>query len=228
MYEASLLKSPLPILSFRHSVLAQMGWAVIFLLPLCLWHYTSDVYSYYRYGAPVGQIWYVFSKLFGLYAALFLWFQVVSSVLSITSYRVGLPQWTLLRHQYLGCIVFVSMVLHIAFFVIAVSLRKEAFAWFLLLPNISDFYHAVITVGLLAFVMALLAVLSAVLRKKMPQFWRYLHRAMMFVVALGLIHGFLIGTETRYGLYKGFYCMLIVTFLAAFFLRLREKKRHIV
>ena len=35
--------------------------------------------------------------------------------------------------------------------------------------------------------------------------WRWFHRSMMVVVGAGLIHGYLIGTETRYCFYEIFY-----------------------
>jgi len=228
MSEIGLVRPPLPLPSARTGVWLQPFWLVVFLLPLLLWHITSDVYGYFRYGAPTGQIWYVFSKLFGLYGALLLWYQAFYTLLKNTRYANALPLWTLLRHRYLGSLTLLLITCHIAFFVTAVSLRKETFAWGLLLPDFTDFYHTAITLGLVAFAIAVIAVLSAILRRGLPSVWKIVHRAMLIVVTLGLVHGFLIGTETRYGLYEIFYCSLMATFLVAVWLRWREAKRCVL
>ena len=110
-------------------------------------------------------------------------------------------------------------------FVIAVSLRKDAFAFDLLLPDFRDFYHTAITLGLFAVMIALIAVAAAMLRHRFPACWKVVHRAMLVVVIMGLIHGFLIGTETRYGLYELFYGSLMVSFLLAVILRWRDWRK---
>lgn len=129
------------------------------------------------------------------------------------------PVWNLFWHRYLGALTLVMIIAHIACFVTAVSLRKAAFAGGLLLPNISDFYRASITVGLLGFAMALVAVLFAVARRHFSGVWIFVHRLMMLVVLFGLVHSLLIGTETRYGLYEYFYGALILAFLVALLIR---------
>jgi len=228
MSEISLVKSSILLSSAHLGVWGQLFWLVVFVLPLCLWHITSDVYGYFRYGAPTGQIWYVFSKLFGLYGALLIWYQAFSTLLKNTCYSSTFPSWTLLRHRYLGGLTLLVITCHIAFFVTAVSLREETFAWNLLLPDFRDFYHTAITIGLIGFAMALMAVFVATLRGRFPNIWKVLHRAMLAVVTLGLVHGFLIGTETRYGLFEIFYCSLMVTFLGAAWLRWREARGRVL
>ncbi|MEO0444184.1 MAG: hypothetical protein AAFZ92_10695 [Pseudomonadota bacterium] len=201
-------------------------WPTVFILPFALWHFTSDVLTYVRYGAPVGQIWYVFSKLFGLYAVLLLWYLAVSTLLKNTTYANALPQWTFLHHRVLGSVTLLAVVIHIACFVIAVSLRKQTIAWSLLLPDFKDFYHTAITVGLFGFFIALIAMAAALMRRRFPMVWQTIHRAMVLVVFLGLVHGYLIGTETRYGLYEIFYCALILILLLAIVLRWRLQKEQ--
>jgi len=202
-------------------------WPSIFILPFTLWHFTSDVLNYFRYGAPTGQIWYVFSKLFGLYAVLLLWYQALSTLLKNTLYASVLPRWTFLRHRTLGSLTLLAVMIHIACFVTAVSLRKESVAWGLLLPDFRDFYHTAITVGLFGFLISLVAITAAFLRRRLPMIWQTIHRGMVAVVMLGLVHGYLIGTETRYGLYEFFYFALLVTLLLSLALRwqLRKEKK---
>ncbi|MBL1275070.1 MAG: ferric reductase-like transmembrane domain-containing protein [Ectothiorhodospiraceae bacterium] len=192
---------------------------MIFILPFTLWHFTSDVVSYFRYGAPAGQLWYVFSKLFALYAVLLLWYQGLSTLLKDTHYSTLFSTWGFLRHRIIGCLTLLLIVSHIVCFVTAVSLRKETFAWGLLLPDFQDFYHMAISIGLFGFFTLLIAISAALLRERFPSVWKMTHRSMILVVGLGLVHGYLIGTETRYGLYEIFYCALIVTLLIALLLR---------
>lgn len=214
-----VIKYFLPSLSLSLAQGAKVLWPVIFLLPFALWNFTSDVVSYFRYGAPIGQIWYVFSKLFGLYAILLLWYQAISTLLKNTNYSRALPRWTFLRHRALGCLTVLTIIVHITCFVTATSLRKDVIAWTLLLPNFQDFYHMAITLGLFSFLILLMAILAAVLRKYISVIWRTIHRSMIFVVVLGLIHGYLIGTETRYGLYEWFYGALMLVLLVVLILR---------
>lgn len=203
-------------------------WPAIFILPFALWHVTSDVVSYFRYGAPAGQIWYVLSKLLALYAALLLWYQALSVLLRSTHYYILFPSWSFLRHRAIGSLTLLVVIAHIACFVVAVSLRKQTFAWGLLLPDFRDFYHTAITVGLFAFVISLFAVGAVLLRKCLTVCWKIIHRSMILVVSLGLIHGYLIGTETRYGLYEFFYCFLMATLLVALVLRWHASKEQSV
>ena len=83
------------------------------------------------------------------------------------------------------------------------------------------YYPSAITIGLVGFFIALTAVAAALLRSCFPIVWQGLHRAMLLVVLLGLVHGYLIGTETRYGLYQFFYYGLMLTLLLALILRWR-------
>jgi len=223
----SFIKPFQPLLPLRLESVSRLCWLVIFMLPLCLWSLTTDVYSYARYGAPAGQIWYVFSKLLGLYGALLLWYQALSVLLKETRYAIALPRWTFLRHRILGSLTLLAIMSHMICFIVAVSLRKETIAWELLLPDFRDFYHTAITVGLCGFFMALLAVFAAILRKRWPDTWKMMHRGLLVVVALGLVHGFLIGTDTRYGLYGLFYCALMVTLCLALLLKFQSLRGRV-
>jgi len=222
----SLVKSlqpPLSFVSWQYGM--KIFWPILFILPFALWNFTSEVMSYIRYGAPTGQLLYVFSKLFALYAVLLLWYQALSTLLKDTRYTTLFPTWNFLRHRTIGSLTLLTIFIHISCFVVAVSLRKEPVAWGLLLPDFRDFYHTSITVGLFAVVIALVAISAAILRKRFPSIWQQVHRSMIFVVILGLVHGYLIGTETRYGLYEFFYCALIVTLLIALALRWQIMRR---
>ncbi len=222
----SLVKIFQPSLSLSSKSVTNVLWPVVFVLPFALWHFTSDVMSYFRYGAPTGQLWYVFSKLFALYAVLLLWYQVLSTLLKGTRYHALFPTWTFLRHRTIGSLTLLTIMVHIACFVTAASLRKETIAWGLLLPDFHDFYHAAITIGLFGFFIVWIAIGAAILRRRFPTVWKIIHRSMVLVVGLGLVHGYLIGTETRYGLYEIFYCALMVTLLMALVLRWQVIRRQ--
>lgn len=216
---SSLVKTLQPSLSPSSKYVINVLWLVVFILPFILWNFTSDVVSYFRYGAPIGQIWYVFSKLFALYAVLLLWYQVLFTLLKGTHYYGLFPTWSFLRHRIIGSLTLLLIVSHIACFVTAVSLRKDMPAWGLLLPDFRDFYHTAITVGLFGFFILLIAIGAALLRERFPSVWKMTHRSMILVVGLGLVHSYLIGTETRYGYYELFYGALMMTLLIALVLR---------
>lgn len=207
-------------------LLGRTTWIAILTLPWAWWYSTADLTAYWQYGAPPGQIWYVLSKLFGLYAAVLLWLQALCGLLLPTSFGIWLPRWARARHGILGGITLLVVVGHIGSFVAAVSLRKARFEWPLLLPNLSDFYHSSITVGLIAFFLLLLAVGAAFLRHSLRPVWRWLHRLVQGVVALGLLHGFLIGTETRDGFYTVFYGALALSFILAVAIRWHASKHN--
>lgn len=221
---------PLSRLSTSYA-LGRLGWVLLLATPWIWWQSTTDVLGYFRYGAPDGQVWYVFSKLLGLYAAVFLWLQALCGLLKPTPYRILLPDWALSRHGLLGGLTALVLTAHIGSFITAVSLRKDRPEWTLLLPDFRDFYHTSITVGLTAFFLMLIAVVAATLRRRLPGVWRWVHRFMLAVIALGLLHGFLIGTETRDGFYTVFYGGLAATYLLALVLRYhlaRARKEVIV
>ncbi len=199
----------------------RMIWIAILTLPWAWWYSATNITAYWQYGAPQGQVWYVLSKLLGLYAALLLWLQALCGLLKPTWFGAWLPLWARTRHGILGGFTMLVVAGHVGSFVTAVSLRKNRFEWPLLLPNVSDFYHASITVGLTAFFLLLLAVTAALLRNKLRNVWCWFHRIVLGVVALGLLHGFLIGTETRDGFYTLFYSALALSFVAAVTLRWR-------
>lgn len=218
MLTQSVSVRPLSRLSTSY-VLGRIGWTLLLATPWVWWQSTTDVPGYIKYGAPDGQVWYVFSKLLGLYAAVFLWLQALCGLLKPTPYRFLLPNWARSRHALLGGLTVLVLAAHIGSFITAVSLRKDRVEWTLLLPDFRDFYHTSITVGLAAFFLMLIAVMAAKLRRRLPEVWRWVHRLMLVVIALGLLHGFLIGTETRDGFYAVFYGGLAVTYLLALVLR---------
>ncbi|GGX65960.1 hypothetical protein [Saccharospirillum salsuginis] len=219
-----LINSPFGRLPNGLNLLGRMIWIAILILPWAWWYSTTDVTTYWQYGAPPGQVWYVLSKLFGLYAAVLLWLQALCGLLKPTPYAAWLPSWARARHGILGAISVLVVTAHIGSFVMAVSLRKNSIEWPLLLPNVKDFYHASITVGLTAFFLLLLAATAAGLRNRIGPIWRRVHRLMPGVIALGLLHGFLIGTETRYGFYTVFYSALALTFILALVARWRTAR----
>lgn len=223
---ASINKTPIALPKNRS--LCSLIWPAIFLLPLVLWQLTSDVMSYFYYGAPKGQLGYVFSKLFGLYAVLLLWYQTVSALLKNTNYIKVLPQWAWLYHQRLGMLAILIVIFHIVCFITAASLRQEALALDLLLPNFQDFYHTAITIGVGSFLVLLPAAIAALLRRKLPTLWKDIHRSMVFIVLSGLLHGYLIGTESRYGYYDIFYIGLMASIFIALVLRWRTVPEEIL
>lgn len=201
-------------------------WVSLLFCPLLLWWDSANVPDLYRYGAPAGQLYYVFAKLAGLYAVLALWLQAMGLLLRDSACQAMLPAWSMSRHRWIGRISVLAVVLHATLFITAVSLRQGGIAWGWFLPNVNGFYHTAASLGWLATVLMAAALMALAYRKRFPFTWRIVHRIMLAVVVLGFVHGYLIGTETRYGWYLYFYLGLAVCLLAgvAVFLFSRKKR----
>jgi len=172
---------------------------ILATIPAFYWLQSIDDFSIYiDYETPPGQLFYIFSKLTGLYAVFLLWLQILLGLARRTPYgeRLGL---SILFHRNLGIVAFTALVLHAALFIIAVSLRKEDFAYDLLLPVFDHgFYRIAVTLGVLALYGLIFTLVAGILRRRGKQWAVWMHRISLLAFALTLAHCLLIGTETRY------------------------------
>lgn len=206
-----------PLVPFRsagHWLLA----ATLLCIPAVTWlsvtgNPLGDLYN----ELPPGQLLYRFSKLAGLYAVMLLWMQVMYGLLKTLPRVQGiLPIWSVSLHRGLGLSVLVLALLHFGLFVIAVSLRKQAVAWNLFLPDFSQgFYTSVVSVGWCALLVLLIVAIVGLLRNKLSGPWLKLHRLALLVLWAGMVHGLLIGTDTSTGLWKGVLMFCVATSAAA-------------
>lgn len=170
----------------------------------------------WRWSEPPGQGFYLLSKLFGLLAVAAIWWQVLAAILNhptISSERLR-------GHRYMGAVLMLTAVLHYLFFVSAVYLRNQTFPYELLYPVFDNYFKISLSAGWFAFVSLIITLAAAVFRKKLGAIWRLVHRLAYLAVILGVLHGFMIGTETGYGLFSYIYYLLMATIVVALVTRI--------
>jgi len=190
------------------------------VVPALIWlQSTGDISIYFEYETPPGQVYYVLSKLTGMYAVFLLWLQVVFALAKKTRMGEKLPLQSINFHRNLGILSFSTLVLHIALFVTAVSIRKAYFAYELLLPDISHgFYAFAMTLGVFAFYGLILVVIAGYIRRRGVQSAKWFHRVSVVALYLTLVHCLLIGTETRYLIMMAIYIFMICTLTVTLYL----------
>ncbi len=219
----------------RYRLFTVNGFTVLMLamavVPAVIWlQSTGDISIYFEYETPPGQVYYVLSKLTGMYAVFLLWLQVVLALAKKTKMGRKLPSRSINFHRNLGILSFSTLVLHIALFVTAVSIRKGYLAYELLLPNISHgFYAFAMTLGVLAFYGLILVVIAGYIRRRGIQRAKWFHRVSVVALYLTLIHCLMIGTETRYLIMMTIYIFMIcalTTMLYLYFVNTKKSNAH--
>lgn len=79
-----------------------------------------------------------------------------------------------------------------------------------------------------AFILIYIAVASVLLRHALKRSWRPLHALMYIALLFGFVHGLRIGTDFAHPFISGFYAVLFIGVIGAFFakrLKLRIKRR---
>lgn len=162
------------------------------------WSIGSPLY-YLLNDVPPGQGVYILSKLTGLLAFSLFWLQAMAALLGGLPRLPGLASRLQPGHRVLGGTVLVLLVTHALLFFLAVSLRSGHPALGALTPDFSSgFYGFYRSLGVVALILACLAVLGGILRRHRPGL-RWLHRAWAVTFLLVFLHGVSIGTETRLG-----------------------------
>jgi predicted ferric reductase len=205
----------------------ELPLTLLFILPgLAFIQTTGDLSLYFRYQVPDGQILYLVSKLSGLYAIILLWLQLLQGLLSACGHQflnqTGDPRF----HRYFGLWVVCLFITHIATFIAAVSLRNGYFTVELLWPHFfGPYYPAVISLGLIAAYLLLMAVVIAIFGKRLPQkLWIWGHRLSWLAFFLVFLHSYLIGSETRVGLMEYLYYFMIIATVITIGYRLRKTR----
>lgn len=197
--------------------------AALAVFPAGFWWATSGASMFaYGYAMPDGQEFYLLSKLAALYALTCAWLQVMYGLLrgSATG-RLFLSSWSVTMHRRVGVITVSMAVLHVALFVTAVSLRKQTFAYGLLLPNFSDYYHSMVSLGWLALVTLLAVALTGFLRVR-KGIGERIHRLFPAIILFGVIHAQQIGSDATHGVWFYLYLFFGVTALAAWLRRMKS------
>lgn len=186
-------------------------YALVFIAPATMWFLGLDIEYYRLYEAMPGQYLYLASKLFGLCAIWLLAAQVATGLLRYN------PGWQMIvaawPHRLFGPAALALMVLHFSCFALGGAVRKKEVSFQLFLPNFSDFYHSIITLGLFAAA----GVLIAALGRCWARYKKPLHNLMLPMTLLALVHSYLIGSETRAGWFHLGHLGLIALLLAVSF-----------
>lgn len=179
---------------------------VLLSIPAIVWAISvGDLQSYFSHHVPPGQILYLLSKLVGLYALYFMAAQVMIGI-------QGRKSQYFRYHRTVGILTAITVATHLGLFVTAASLRTGHAAWDNLVPAFDQgFYKGSVSYGIVAAYVMILIVASGLLMKYIPKLLRFLHLAAYLVIALGWLHSFCIGTETRSSIVMAFYGLLAAT-----------------
>jgi len=164
------------------------------LLPLLLWLYqTGSPLIYFTDDAPAGQLPYVLSKLFALYALAFIHFQIMAVLLAKLGNRFPRSM-----HFVLGVMILILSLSHFLLFVSAASLRQGGMAWSLFAFDFDDFYHTYLSVGLISLLTLVLVVFLGALQSRFrgPVF-RIAHRLYFLVIGGVYLHSLSVGSEMQ-------------------------------
>ena len=179
--------------------------AILASLPGIVWLVNvGDIGAYFTHHVPRGQLLYLFSKLFGLYAYFLMALQVVVGM-------QGRASRYFVHHPKIGLLITISVVTHLSLFVIAASLRAgyPALDNFILAFN-QGYYKSAVSLGVIAAYGMVPVIIAGVWLRKHIRLFRFLHRLAYLVTGLGWLHSFSIGTETRSPIVLMFYSCLLV------------------
>lgn len=184
--------------------------------------HTGNWEIYFRNDSLDGQFLYILSKLVGLYAIILLWLQLMSGLVR----NVFFFDWHPVMHRNLGLLILSLVVLHVVLFVAGVSIRNGYFAYKLLLPNFfGSYYPKIVALGIVALWLLIMAAVFAAVRNKLPVVWKWAHRLMLAVFALGFVHSYLIGSEARAGGMLYLYYLMGALSIIALVVRLMTNRR---
>ena len=194
-----------------------------FVLPVYAWSLNTGGFS--RIGeihSPIGQSWYLLSRFFGLMALTAgCWQFFFGMARRFNNLPLVKPSTLRILHLALGIFCFFLFWAHAVCFVTAVSLRKGYFAYGLLLPNLDDYYHSVITVGWVALALITIAVFGRLLRGRYQRYW---HRVVYLVLPIALLHSALVGSDTRDLLMQGYYLLIALVWVTGLWLAFGASK----
>lgn len=204
---------------------------MLLLAPLMAWVSSTGFFTVYNPEvAPPGQTFYLFSKLFALYAMFTLWYQLITSLvkrLELSGFMSLLPKWSYDYHRIIGSITLGLSLAHFLLFFVAVTIRKQQIAFDLFIPIFDHgYYRTGVSIGLMALAGLVIVPFAAHLRNFWPSHWRRLHRMAYGVFIAGAIHGLMIGSESRTGVFWGVYLFYFGSVVALLFYYLIDQIRH--
>jgi len=169
------------------------------LVPCTIWYQQNGNLSvYFSSTVPEGQLLYILSKLTGMLALFCIAWQMNMTVLD----RLQLlsMKWPDSVHRVFGVLTLVLALTHVVLFFSAVSLRQNAPAWGLLVPDFGDFYHTHLTMGLIGLFMLIAVAVAGFLRVLQRNRWaKFVHRLYWLSLSLVYLHALAVGSESQSG-----------------------------
>jgi predicted ferric reductase len=196
------------------------------LLPGLQWLGTAQtLWAWPDHAVPTGQVLYLLSKLFALYAIVALVLQISYGLLGPARVALDL-EYGMRFHRALGLVTITLFLLHAASFVGAASWRTGHFAAQFAWPDFSHgYYRERISIGWWAGLALLCVVAVAIGRARLGRLWRYAHW-LAFPAAIGVVvHSVSIGTESRMPFMLAAYGAMASVFLLAAYGRLFIRPR---
>jgi len=170
---------------------------LIFSLPAVIWYKnTGDLSFYFSSSVPAGQLFYVLSKLAGMYTLVFIVWQIIATLL--TRLEILQLRWLGVMHGVFGSLVIILAITHATLFFIAMSERQGFPAWTLLIPDFSSYYHTYLSFGLVGLVSLLGVLITGLLRLRQQfSFVKKLHNFYWLSIGFAYVHALSIGTESQ-------------------------------
>lgn len=185
--------------------------------PLAAWLMSvGNPMEYVSHTVPPGQLAYVLSKLAGLLAIGLLWLQCLSGLARRSPVLTWLPPPSRGTHVRLGLAVLVFALAHFGLFFTAASLRGGHLAWALLVPDFgSGYFNAYVALGLIALALMVWGAFAGWRALRGSRIWQKVHFVWIPVFALGFLHSFALGTESRDGGMRYLYLFMAASLLVA-------------
>jgi predicted ferric reductase len=202
------------------------------VIPLAIWRVSvGNPLDYFAYRVPPGQTLYAMSKLSGLLALAFYWLQCMTALARFVPALRGFVSLNRRQHVALGTTIFLLVLTHVALFIAASTARTGHSALHVLLPKFdAGYFSAYVSLGAIAFWGLGIAICAGWRRWHGQEGWKWVHRGVFVVFAVGFLHGVSIGSETRFGLMSYLYAFFALSLSAATcsvaWLELKRRRRQ--
>jgi len=147
-----------------------------------------------------GQFFYILSKYIGLVAIFFVWIQLVTGLLGDVGLRKFGINVSPLFHRKHGILTLSLVLLHIALFITATSIRAGHVTWHFLWFDFDGYYVSKISIGLIGCMVIMIGISVAIVGRIKQKQWRLAHNTITFSFVFIFWHALAIGSETRGGI----------------------------
>ena len=189
----------------------------LFIVASCL---LLPVLSYAATGEATSNLWpWYITRASGLVAYILLFFLVASGIGIKTSwiFKFISPTFAWLNHRYLGIALSASVVTHLISLLLDTYLKFSVIDVFV--PFVSSYKPLLLSAGIIGLYILLVVMFSSIFTiNKFPKAWRLLHYLTYPLFVVLFIHGYFIGTDTKFIVIKLIYLVtgVIVAWLSLY------------